>query len=89
MSAADPISKTTLPARLAVIVCSLDGGDNLYPIARFHKRQDGHWFVASGTDRVALCLNELEGAHDCCQQAAMRHAAAKVIASFEARILNS
>jgi hypothetical protein len=88
MSDANLTPKSVLPARLAVVVCYLDGADNLYPVARFHKRQDGHWLAVSGASKAALCLGELEGAHECCRQAAVQQAANQAIAAIEQRTLS-
>ena len=60
------ISKTELPAEMAVIVCDVRTGNQLWPLTRIDRRQDGHVQFTSGAVNAPLGLTMLKEAFELC-----------------------
>lgn len=58
--------KTVLPAELAVYVCDVRTGNQLWPLLRVDKRQDGHVSFTSGAANAPLGLAVLKDAFELC-----------------------
>ena len=59
-------SKTELPAQIAVLVCDVRTGDQLWPLMRIDQRQDGHVQFSSGAKNAPMGIAMLKEAFELC-----------------------
>lgn len=69
---------TSLPSKMAVLVCEIRHGSQLWPVLRIDQRADDHVHFISGSQHAPLGLRVLQQATELCLAKSSQLAAAQI-----------